>query len=269
MVGFPSSVATQAHGGSLDFDVCYAGCARYSESLPPPYDRHPDFPTVYFDPFGRPLLDGSSDSTIAQIVPSSDNPYVRRYGGGRCRQWLLPNLVSASAQEWVRRGRRVVIHSRHRDAQVVGVSRGWARFVCGGGVSTFVVEELGVFPGGEVVLGSSVGGMVAAYGVDIVGSGGQAGPGDPFSDLHIFPAEYLADPPLPGLPEDLSRSEVRDWLAPPPVFCRGLAVEGGEGRAYARVTNDLSDKERREGGEILGEFICRGVSYSVLHGLCV
>lgn len=259
----PWCAAAWADGGSLGFDVGYASDPRYKKLLPPPYDRNPDFPVVVFDPTDRPLLVGASSNTVVQVVPSPRNQYVRLHGTGGYRNWTSPGNVALMVWGWIAAGLSMEVHERQADARVIGVSRGLARFVCGGGVAVFVTQEFGKLPDGEEVRGVSVGGMVVTVGVDL------REPAESLSGLHIFPPEYLVDPHHPGLPAGLSRLEEREWLAPPPFFYHGEAVEGDPGHYFARIHHEVSERECREGGGKRGEYTFRGPSYATLHGALI
>jgi hypothetical protein len=176
---------------------------------------------------------------------------------------MSPEFVVGAIRDWVSRGLGIEDHQRRPNVRVTGVSRGKARFVLGGGVSVFVVLELGKLPEGVQVLGKPVGGKVVAFGVNLYGVGAGYR-----TSMHVFPAEYLADPPLPGLPDGLAYDVLYDLLAPPPIFSRGLTVIGSPSYVYARVNNDVSRLEAREGGGGgLGGVLVRGRSYLRLLGV--
>jgi hypothetical protein len=250
--------------------------------LPPPFDRDPKFPAVYFTLSGEPVLGqptGSSDTTIYQIVPSDSNPYSRRYGGvnpttqtsgevldrrlrsNEYRDWDPPEVVLETVQDWFDLGVEIVFHPRRPGICVSGVSRGKSRFLCGGGVYVYVVRELGMLPEGGKVNGVTMERMVATFGVAFPGSGNQS------TAYHIFPSEYLVDPALPGLPGGLSYFETLRWLPPPPLFGRDLPVADGKGLVRSRVEFDVSVQEESEAGGTVMGLTLRGRSYYLLQGV--
>jgi hypothetical protein len=250
--------------------------------LPPPFDRDPKFPEVYFTPSGEPVLGrptGPSDTTIYQIVPTDSNPYAKRYGGGRSamhisgevldrrlcsneyRDWDPPEVVLETIQEWSNLGVEIIFHPRLPGIRVSGVSRGKSRFLCGGGVYVYVVRELGMLPEGGEVNGVTMDKMVATFGVAFPGSGDQS------MAYHIFPSEYLVDPAFPGLPGGLPYSEVLRWLPPPPTFGPDLPVTGGMGLVRSRVEFDVSVQEESEAGGTMMGYTTRGRSYYLLRGV--
>jgi hypothetical protein len=159
-------------------------------------------------------------------------------------------------------GEEFTIHCRRPGIQAMGVSRGRARFLCGGGISVFVVREEGLLPKGTECRGIIIpDGMVATIGVAI-----------PYSDdhsltYHLIPKEWLADPEYPGLPPGLSPMEIEHWLAPPPEFEIGGPSEELPGYFLAIVQHDISDKEVKEGGGTIAKLTVRGRSYLPLNGL--
>jgi len=230
--------------------------------IPPPFDLHPDFPTVLFNREGEPQLDlpaGAAGDIVCQVVPSHGSVYTRRYRGGY-RAWEDPPTVHSIVAALSILGYAVVIHSRVPGVRVMGVSRGLPRFVCGRGVAVFVIREFGALPDGVEVEGRSVGGMVVALGVPFPSEGG----GTPA--LHIFPAEYLADPVLPGLPAGLTQAEEAFLLPPPPKFSPSGYVDSETGLDLAWIDYGVSEREYQEGGGVLFGFAFRGRSYYDLHG---
>lgn len=249
--------------------------------LPPPLDRHPQFPVVFFNPAGEPLLGrppGTSDTTIYQIVPSDRNPYRLRYGGvephgdtdqegnprrisgDEYRDWDPPETVLSTILDWFEQGVEIVFHPRRQGIRVAGVSRGKSRFLCGGGVHVYVVRELGMLPEGRRVNGVTMCGMVATFGIAFSGTGNES------EAYHVFPAEYLVDPAYPGLPRGLSHAETLRWLPPPPTFDAAEPVVDGTGLAWARVEFDISMREEAEGGGTVAGWTFRGRSYIRLLG---
>ena len=240
--------------------MCHVSWPRQGVSLPPPYDLDPSFPTVFFDLDGMPSLCNVSEFVICHIVPTPDNRFIKSFGAGEFRRWSSPEAVAGIVRGWVIRGLDVVDYPYRANVRVTGVSRGKARFVLGGGIAAFVVQELGEILEGVRVSGRSVGGKIATLGVSLYGIGAGTR-----LAVHIFPPEFVADPALPGLSDGLSYDALCDVLAPPPLFSRGLTVEGSPSYAYARVHNFVSAREVREGGGGgLGDVLVRGRSYREL-----
>ncbi|KAF9780848.1 hypothetical protein BJ322DRAFT_1023561 [Thelephora terrestris] len=210
------------------------------DALPPPLDRCPEFPEVYFNRLGEPYLWGAPDvvnNTVFQIVPDGANP--RGWILGRTWWCTLIALVS---------GRRVKV--------AVSPALLW-----GGGLSLFVVREVGKVPEGARLGGECVGGMVVVYGVEF------SGPVVRKACYHLIPADYLVDPDLPGLPSGLSREELLYRLAPPPVFGRGEVVWGSSDLFHSRVHVEVSLEEWDEGANTFPGVTLRGDSYRALQGL--
>jgi hypothetical protein len=232
-----------------------------ADLLPPPYDRHPDFPTVTFDATGQPHVYNAPVNMICQAVPAWDNNYVHRYvTAARYRRWMDSDRVYTKiVTEWAA-GARVTYHPRTPNARVVGVSRGMPRFICGAGLLVFIVDELGELPAGSTIGGHPTGGMIAVNGVDVPCSDNTP------PNYHLFPREYLADPYLPGLPGELTPAVLTTWLAPPPIFFRGRPVPDNPDLVYASIRHTVSVKEREEGGLHHGAYVRRGGSYLIIHG---
>ena len=235
--------------------------------LPPPFDRHPGFQAVYFDRAGNPLLgpppqgrNAASMPTIHCIVPDPSNLYTHRFGVGNLRDWDTPPQVQNTIESWYELGMEVTIHSRNPRARVAGVSQGKAHFLCGSGISLFIIRELGLLPEEKITCGVVMHRMVVTLAV------GFPNPEDLPASYHIVLAEYLMDPPLPGLPLGLTLDELRHWIPPPPEFSRGQQVPGNPGLSYARVVNEISEKEMEEGGGTLFCFTLRGASYFRING---
>jgi len=84
-------------------------------NLPPPYDRYPFFPIIFFGEGGEPhlgwqansaldsgTLKGVDDLTVCQIVPSSGNPYVQWFGGKGYRRWDSPDTGGKGVyNQWI------------------------------------------------------------------------------------------------------------------------------------------------------------------------
>ena len=232
--------------------------------LPPPLDHHPDFPEVFFDPAGEPLLAGPQrliDSTVFQIVPGPENPYIFRFGAGMFRNWETPDGAFDLVRAWFRGGREVVIHPRRDGVQAAGESRGYGRFVIGGGVSVFVAHEFGLLPDGVELGGVTLNRMVATFGVVF------PNPEDRSATYHVIPAEYLVDPVLPGLPPGLSWYDLMYRLPPPPVFKRGRCTRDSPDFVHAVVEVAVSVEELDEGASTGSGDILRGRSYLLYRGL--
>jgi len=135
-----------------------------------------------------------------------------------------------------------------------------ARFVCGGGMSLFVVREVGVVPVGACLGGVPLDRMVVVFGV-LLGSV------DSPAAYHLVPSEYLVDPALPGLLPDLSFAQVQRSLPSPPEFSEGGLVGGCSGLSYAMVGFEVSLEEWDEGSVALFGLVLRGASYRLLRGL--
>lgn len=231
---------------------------------PPPLDRHPDFPLVCFNEQGDPLLIGPQkylDLTIHHIVPGGNNPFVRRFGEGDYRNWAPPEAVFQMLEFWRKVGLKVTVHPRRPGVTSAGVSRGKARFLCGGGMTVFVVVEKGLLPVGKKIDGIPLDGMVATLGVAFPNTDNSA------ATLHIIPAEYLVDPPLPALPRKLSPAQLQKRLPPPPEFYRSDKRAEYPGFYFAFVSFDISEKEEEEGGGSIGSVTVRGSSYWIDNGL--
>jgi hypothetical protein len=234
------------------------------DALPPPLDRCPEFPEVYFNRLGEPYLWGAPDvvnNTVFQIVPDGANPYVVRFGTGDYREWDPPEVTFEFVKAWLDLGKDVVVHPYRAGIGAAGESRGFSRFVVGGGLSLFVVREVGKVPEGARLGGECVGGMVVVYGVEF------SGPVVRKACYHLIPADYLVDPDLPGLPSGLSREELLYRLAPPPVFGRGEVVWGSSDLFHSRVHVEVSLEEWDEGANTFPGVTLRGDSYRALQGL--
>jgi len=143
----------------------------------------------------------------------------------------------------------------------MGVSQGFPWFICVGGAWVYVARELGLLPEGYEVGGVCLENVVAALCFAIPISDGCA------LLLQIFPAEYLTDPVLPGLPPGLSVSEELRLLPPPPLFSTSNYVDGVTGLAFSRVEYQVSAQEEVKGGGTMFGFTHRGWSYYSLHSI--
>ena len=230
--------------------------------LPPPLDRHPDFPMVGFDRFGNPYLGGPGveGPLVCQIVPDEANPYLRHFGAGFGRDWDDPESVFLTVRDWCDLGFDVVVHPRRPGVEVAGSGHGISRFLCGGGLSVFIVRELGPLPDGESFRGVTLRGMAVVLGV-ATPSWGDFSP-----SYHILPVEYLFDPALPGLPYGLSGPDLKYWLPPPLVFSPGEPTGVEFPSSYAVIDFDLSEQEYRDGGGAVTTSLLRGRSYLSLQG---
>ena len=170
-------------------------------------------------------------------------------------------MVSA----WVGLGREVVIHPHRAGVRTIGISRGRLRFLCGGGISLYIVEEMGCLPGGALIKGEDMGGMVLLWGVEFPSPAGA------LATFHLVTAECVVDPPPPGLPPHLAPGEESYWLLPPPEFQRGERDWRWSELYQARVENDVSRKEEEEGGGAIFNYLMRGALSSsvVLSGKLV
>lgn len=230
--------------------------------LPPPLDRCPDFPTVCFSPGGYPVLlqaradaKPTTDTTVFQIVPGEENPFVQAYGAGFPRNWEHPQTIQDILNEWSDLEAEIVLHERHPDVRPQGISGGKARFLCGAGMAVFVIKELGLIPDGTMCGGIALHRMVATFGAEF------PDPGWINATYHIFPAEYLVDPSLPGIPAGLTLQDALRWVPPPPEFNRGPPVTHAPKLSYAYITHDSSEVEIDEGGGSLLDRTLRTSSY--------
>ena len=226
---------------------------RYPDLLPP-LDNFHDFPFTYFTASGEPHFRdhaGVMARTILQIVPAGDNPYTRRCSAIQgTRDWLAPEVVQQRFEDWRAAGSPIVVHQKQDGVEVAGIGRGRPRFLCGGGMSIYVIRE-----GGEFPTGSEFGGMVAAFAVSL--------PCSDFSSvaIHILPVEYVMDPELPGTPSGLTPEELNYLLPPAPEFRIGLPSSVCPGFFQALVSFDVSEAEYAEGGGTFMYESFRGVSY--------
>jgi hypothetical protein len=202
------------------------------------------------------------DTVVCQVVPSPKNPYVLRFGEGAYRDWVSPNAALVIIKTWRQLRWEVVIHPHRSGVRSVGESRGLARFVLGGGVSVFVAREVGALPDGAEFNGLSLGGMIVTFGIELPNPGARP------ATYHVFPAEYLADPELPGLAPGLSRSQLLYQLPHPPVFHQSSTfVDGSPGLFHSFVVVSASSQEWDEGAVSLFSQLMRGPSYRRLRGL--
>ena len=232
--------------------------------LPPPLDRSPQFPPVYFTPQGEPVLvDPPLDNrpTVIQVVPHPNSPYSRQFGAGGYRGWNTPGETLDLIEAWASSGSDVVIHPRCEGVRAMGESRGFARFVIRMGLSLFVVREVGLLPDGARLGGESLTGMIATLGVTF------PGPEDQYLEYHLIPVEYLIDPYLSGMPSGLTQEGLIYHLPPPPVFCRGRPVVGVPDLYHSLVWVSVSECEVEEGSCSLSGWTVRGSSYQVLRGM--
>jgi hypothetical protein len=208
-------------GGTLAYsirEVRNTGALLPDEGLPPPLDHFPDFPNVVYDRLGRPSLVGPPQeiaSTLCHIVPDPGNVYIQAFGRGGFRNWKTPEVAFELVKTWRDSGREVTIHPRCDGIQVAGESCGLAQFVLGGGISVFVASEVGLLPEGTELEGVLLERMVVTIGITF------PNPGNHSANYHLFPAEYLADPVLPGLLPGLSHKQIRHYLPSPPGLPSG------------------------------------------------
>lgn len=247
-----------------------------SEGLdaPPPFDDHPDFPRVIFRyEDDSPCLHAPGDPVspvVAQIVPDADNRYVVKFQNTEPVVWHSAWNMYQVLMKFDHPGQEVVVHPRVHGIPVVGISRGYSRFVVGIGISVFVQQVIGPVPDG-VPFGSVVSlDMVAVLACEVPGID------DASLTFHIMPAEYVSDPPLPRFLLGYSPLDLAYWLPPPPFFSQGSLHGGNAGYRYAKVRVGISAGERAEGGGFrLGGGVSfdgiveRGVPYLLLHGHAV
>jgi len=215
----------------------------------PPSPQLPAFPAVFFRRSGEAIIGPSadtSDSTIFQIVPSRDNPYIHFYGVGSCREWASPSRICDAINILHRCGVCFAIHPRHLGVRVAGVSHGLPRFLCGAGFSMFVYRELGPLPDGMVVGGEAMVSMVLVFGVIL------PEPAGPLITLHILPAECLVDPTSPGLPPGFPLFEGLYLYPPLPVFSPIRPFGVGDRTVLARVDYGVSELELAAGERVWG-----------------
>ena len=233
---------------------------------PPPYDRSSWFPVVAFDSGDMPHLGVFGevvDPAVVQIVPTPCNRYAGFYGFGPCGTWVTVTEVSRHVGLWIGLGQEVQVHRRWRGVRAVGCGSGFRRFLIGGGISLYIVRELGPLPRKMKVQGETLERYAAVLGYQVPGF--SRGP----PVCHLVPREFLEDPPLPGLPETVDVTERLHWTPPPPLFRAVDVYWPGSGYRYAVVVVGLSGQERLEGGRIVSGLVIRGLSYSVLNGFRV
>lgn len=233
------------------------------EELPPPLDRSPLFPPVYFTTGGEAILAETPGvgSMVVQVVPHPDSPYSQQFGVGGYRGWNTPEETLERVEEWAESGGDVVVHPFRDGVRAAGESRGFACFVIGAGFSLFVVREVGLLPDGARLGEEDLTGMIATLGVAFPGPEGR------FLEYHLIPAEYLIDPYLPGMPSGLSREGLMYHLPPPPFFCRGAPVVGIPGLYHSLVGFRVSEHEVDEGSRSFLGWTVRGGSYQDLRGV--
>ena len=220
-----------------------------------------------FSHSGEPLLFGPPDvlkSTIFQIVPDPRGPYPGEYGIGDFREWESPEDIYGVISDWHNAGKEVVVYPRLRGVQVAGESRGMSRFVVGAGVSVFVIHELGLLPSRVEFGGELLEDMIVAFAVTFPELQ------DHLPTYHVMPAEYLADPHLPGAGPGWTRWDNLYHLSPPPVFCvdRERPIDGLPGAFHTFVRFGVSVRElAEEGARDSGGVAVRGVSYRLLRGV--
>ena len=234
--------------------------------LPPPLNLWPNFPNVYFDPEGRPVLaapgpkiDPEHLTTIYQIVPAANNPYILRFGKGVPCKWYEPDFVLDLISDWLNAKAEIVIHEHDPNIRTAGIGHGMARFLSGPGIEIFILREMGRVPDGTEIDGKVLRHMVATVGVSVPDRGAPPA-------CHILPAEWLKDPDYPGLPKGLSRDQIISWIGPPPIFWSAGPAPGRKGLTTSRIEIEVSDREADEGGGALDDFASRGLSYhSLMH----
>ena len=229
-------------------------------------DHFPLFPDVGLARSGEPLLFGSPDvleSTIFQIVPDPRSSYPGEYGIGDFREWESPEDIYGVISDWHNAGKEVVVYPRLRGVQVAGESRGMSRFVVGAGISVFVIHELGLLPSRVEFGGELLEDMIVAFAIALPESQ------DHLPTYHVMPAEYLADPYLPGACPGWTLWDNLYHLLPPPVFetDKDRPIDGFPGAFHTTVRFGVSVREEaEEGGHDFGGVTVRGVSYQLLRG---
>ena len=216
--------------------------------LPPPYDRHPDFPLVLFNLDDEPQLDlpaGVINTVICHIVPGSANAYVTRHGGSYHRPWSEPEDVLFRVMLWHDLGFDVTVYPRLPGVQVMGAGYQMSRFVCGGGLALYVVWEVGMLPPEAEVGGVQVGGMVAVYGTSFPSPGGDT------LAYHILPAEYLVGSDRDGISAGSTRLGGSRWPDSPPLFSSSTLVDVETGLAFSRV-DYVVGRWGGQGGAVVG-----------------
>lgn len=208
--------SSQHSGWALAYNIRDFQQGSFTDvDLPPPLDRSPQFPPVYFTPQGEPILVNpplDNRPTVIQVVPHPNSPYSRQFGAGGYRGWNTLGETLDLVEAWASSGSDVVIHPRCEGVWAMGESRGFARFVIGMGLSLFVVREVGLLPDGARLGGESLTGMITTLGVTF------PGPEDQYLEYHLIPAEYLIDPYLSGMPSGLTQEGLIYHLPPPPGF---------------------------------------------------
>ena len=236
------------------------------EDLPPPLDHYPLFPDVCLTHNGEPLLFGPPDvleSTVFQIVPDPRSSYPGQYGLGDFRLWESPEAIYGIISNWYDAGNEVVVYPRLRGVRAAGESRGMSRFVVGAGISVFVIHELGLLPSRVELGGELLEDMIITFAVTFPESR------DHPPTYHVMPAEYLADPHLPGACPGWTRWEDLYHLSPPPVFCvdKEEPVEGHPGAFHTSIMFGVSVREEmEEGAHTSCGVTVRGISYQLLRG---
>lgn len=224
---------------------------NFSKLVPPsPYDFHPDFPNLLFrfeddSPrlgFPPEIVD---PNIVAQIVPRSDNKYTVKFDGVTPVVWRGARDLFQMLREAERSAEGVVVHPRREGVKVVGVTRGYSRFVVGAGVSLYVKQVIGGVPDG-VCFGTVVTeDMVAVRACTVPGIEGAS------LTYHILPAEYVSDPPIPEyIARGRSPLELELYLPPPPVFFQGSPFWEGVEYRYAKVQAGISFEEWLSGGRV-------------------
>ena len=236
-------------------------------SLPPPLDHHPDFPIVYFSRAGHPVLSPSPTAsgtttvnTVCRIVPSPSNPYVHHFGEGNPRDWDPPDVVKDTVEDWHELGLEVTFHTRNPDVHAIGTTRGRSHFLCGGGISLFVLRELGPLPDNKTTCGVTTSNMIAILAITVPNPTGRP------AGYHVVPAEYMEDTPLPGIPRGLTPAQTERWIPPPPTFHCGYQVPDSPNLFFAQIQNEISKEEKARGGNTFLDLTMRGPAYFSANG---
>ena len=234
---------------------------------PPPFDLSPGFPCLAFGDEDVPYLGepgeaiNAVDAVVAHIVPTPDNRYASAYGFGFWGPQESPAEVQQVLETWIGDGKEVVVHQAQDGVKVVGCGSGFSRFLVGWGISIFIIREVRPVPNGMKVKGTTLNGSVAVLRCRVTCSAGSV------PVYHLLPKEYLADPPLPGLPANVSAEDFERLVPPPPPFRVGTTFWPGSKYHHAIVIVGLSMQERREGGKITPcGTVKRGRTYAVLNG---
>ena len=241
-------------------------------TAPSPLDEHPNFPNVLFRfEDDSPLLGFPNEHVgpiVAQVVPDSLNKYTVKFDGAVPIDWRSAWEFYHVLRASERSGRRVVVHPRVAGVEVVGISRGFSRFVIGAGISIYVKQVIGPVPDGVRFGAVVTRDMVAVRACTVPGIEGAT------LAYHLVPAEYVSDPPLPRFLRGYSPLELELYLPPPPVFSQACPYWEDVNFRFAKVQAGISYEEWRSGARIVADgggvyfngTVERGVFYQLLRG---